>query len=354
MPDVSPSALDSAVSAVPAERFHGVDGRAVRPCTPADVTYRHLHMLEVPQGANVLDIGLGSGLSAALLAQLAGPGGQVTAVEIDPGLATRAEALYGEHGHRVGVVVGDGLLGHPDRAPYDRILAGVTPPAVPDAWLRQLKPGGVLLCGVRISGLPGGHAIARITARATGSAAALAAADGERHGPYHVTVHQGGYMPMTVPEQWADVGVDAVTRAVDPERPERSLTLLGAHDPATAAALCAALTSARHTEATPVTGGDWHHLKNWLMATAPDGLLEATLDHGTGVGLGLTAPGGARHAALITGLDLIADDAYSPALEALTGQIHRWRALGGVRTHELPARAQRDGDMWHIRLDAGE
>jgi protein-L-isoaspartate(D-aspartate) O-methyltransferase len=60
MPDVSPSALDSAVSAVPAERFHGVDGRAVRPCTPADVTYRHLHMLEVPQGANVLDIGLGS------------------------------------------------------------------------------------------------------------------------------------------------------------------------------------------------------------------------------------------------------------------------------------------------------
>ncbi|WP_070016069.1 methyltransferase domain-containing protein [Streptomyces nanshensis] len=351
-PENAGTALGRAVAAVPAERFHGADGRAVRPCTPAEVTHRHLAVLDVPPGANVLDIGLGSGLSAALLARLAGEEGQVTAVEIHPGLARRAKALYAAHGDRVSVVVGDGLAGHAPRAPYDRILAGTTPPAVPDAWLRQLRPGGVLLSGVRVGDLPNGYAIARITAGA-----------GEE--PHRAEVFHGGYMPMIAPERREDV-----THVDAPDGSGRSATVLGSCDPSDAAAFLTALTGGRHTAATPVEGAGWYHLKNWLLAVRPEGLLEATLERGNGIGLGVLTPDGTAHAALVTGAHLFADDSGSPALDALTGLVRRWKESGAPRTHELgaelesgpgpepgpddgretPAGADGAGGWWHVRL----
>jgi hypothetical protein len=45
MPNTSQSALKRAINAVSAKRFHSTDGRAVRPCTQAAVTHRHLGML---------------------------------------------------------------------------------------------------------------------------------------------------------------------------------------------------------------------------------------------------------------------------------------------------------------------
>ncbi|MER7399694.1 methyltransferase domain-containing protein [Streptomyces sp. NPDC000151] len=332
MPDIPRTALDRAVDAVPAAQFHGADGRAVRPCTPAAVTHRHLRMLDVQPGANVMDIGIGSGLSAALLAHLVGPEGHVTAVEIEPHLAQRAEALYAEHGHKVTVVVGDGLLGHPSRTPYDRVLVGTTPPAIPDAWLQQLKPGGILLCGVRISPLPGAYAIARVTV------------DGH-HEPHTVEIHHGGYTPMITA-----CPLDAITRTVHPQRPDRSLALLGEHDQSTATALLTSLTETPHIASTPTPGSDYFHFKNWLLATAPDGLLEATLDQGTGVGC--TAPGGTSHAAIASDDFLIADRSDSPALERLRALIHHWQQAGAPRTHELQAHLQREGDFWRPRVSA--
>lgn len=337
MPDAAQFALGGAESAVLAEQFLGADGRAVRPCTPAAVTHRHLRLLDVRPGMSLLDIGIGSGLSAALLARLAGPDGQVTAVEIEPRLAERAQALCAEHGHQVRVVVGDGILGHPPSAPYDRILAGTTPPAVPDAWLRQLTPGGVLLCGVRVSPLPSGYAIARITVD-------------EKHRPREVEVHQGGYAPMVGPES-----PGGVTHAVDPERPERSVDVLGTCAPGTAAALLGALVRARHTEPSPARDGDWYHLKDWLIATEPDGLLEATLDRGNGIGIGSLPPRagvGTPHAALVNGLHLIADGPGSPALVRLRALIDRWRADGAPRTHRLRAELRPDGAAWQARISA--
>lgn len=332
MPDAHPPALDRAIAAVPAEHFHGTDGRAVRPCTPADVTHRHLRMLDVQPGANVLDVGLGSGLSAALLAQLAGPRGQVTAVEIEPDLAERAEKLYTEHGHHVTVHLGDGLLGHPPSAPYDRILVGATPPAIPDTWLRQLKPGGVLLSGVRLADLPGAYAIARITVD-------------DHHRPHEVDVHHGGYTPMLAPTP-----SKPVTRSVDPHTPEHSLTVVGDSNPRTAAGFLTALTDDPHIEATPAPGNDYFHVKNWLVATSPDGLLEATTKQGTGVGLGLVVDDTPSHVAVATDDCLVADSANSPALEALHRIVGGWQQVGRPRTHELRARLVSAEDAWHVRL----
>lgn len=334
-PETPEAALVRALSAVPAERFHGADGRAVRPCTPPAVTGRHLAMLDVRPGAHVLDIGLGSGLSAALLAELAGPGGRVTAVEINPGLARRANGLFAGHGHRVDVVTGDGLAGHAPRAPYDRILAGTTPPAVPGAWLRQLRPGGVLLCGVRVGDLPSGYAVARVTAGSGG-------------GPHRAEVFHGGYMPMIATARTQDV-----THIDEDGGSGRSVTVLGRCDPALAASYLAALTGGSHTEATPAEDTEWYHLKNWLMAHRPEGLLEATLARGNGIGVGRLSGDGTAHAALVTGGHLFADGPGSPALHALAGLVRRWREDGAPRTHELGAELHADGDVWHVRFTAG-
>lgn len=310
--------------AVPVERFHGADGRAVRPCTPAAVTRRHLRMLDLRPGMRVLDIGIGSGYSAALAAHLVGPEGHVTALEIDPGLAGRAAELYAEHGHRVEVVVGDGLLGHPEGAPYDRILVGTTPPAVPTAWFRQLAPGGALLAGVRVGDLPGAYAVAHISV-------------GNGYQPDQVVIHHGGYTPMRAP------GEDR--RTSHAEAGDHSLTLATTGQTTYAATLLKALLNGRHTQPSPAPGDHYFHFKNWLIAAAPDGLCEATLPEGTGIGLAA-----ADGAAILTDTSLVTEHQASPALGKLLELVHRWQSAGAPRTHEIAARLVRDGDTWHARL----
>jgi len=88
----------------------------------------------------VLDVGTGSGYQAAILAELAH---QVTSIERVNELAAEAARRLASLGYtNVDVLVGDGTLGVPDRAPFDAILVAAGAPRVPDALKDQLSRGG--------------------------------------------------------------------------------------------------------------------------------------------------------------------------------------------------------------------
>jgi protein-L-isoaspartate O-methyltransferase len=103
-----------------------------------------LDALRLEPGHRVLELGSGTGRNAALLAHRVGPGGRVTSVEVDPGLATEARSrLVGVTGGApVSVRVGDGAEGWPGEAPYDRVIATYAVDRVPWAWVAQTRPGG--------------------------------------------------------------------------------------------------------------------------------------------------------------------------------------------------------------------
>jgi protein-L-isoaspartate(D-aspartate) O-methyltransferase len=92
---------------------------------------------------HVLDVGAGSGYAAAVLAELAE---SVVTVERLPELAERARtALAAVDRLAVEVVVGDGSLGVPPRAPYHAIAVAAAAPRVPASLYGQLTPGGRLV-----------------------------------------------------------------------------------------------------------------------------------------------------------------------------------------------------------------
>ncbi|MGH2396191.1 MAG: methyltransferase domain-containing protein [bacterium] len=108
--------------------------------------------LELRVGHAVLEIGAGTGYNAAILRELVGPAGRVVSVEIQPDVAEEARrnlerAGYGD----VSVVTGDGGFGHPEGAPYDRIILTASASDISPRWVEQLREGGLLLIPFRFS-----------------------------------------------------------------------------------------------------------------------------------------------------------------------------------------------------------
>ncbi|WP_367125309.1 ATP-grasp peptide maturase system methyltransferase [Streptomyces phytohabitans] len=106
-----------------------------------------LEKLEVADGHQILEIGTGTGYSSALMCFRLGED-DVTTVEVDPDVAARADAALEAVGFSTWTVTGDGLLGHPRRAPYDRVIATCAVRRIPYTWIRQTKPGGIVLATV--------------------------------------------------------------------------------------------------------------------------------------------------------------------------------------------------------------
>jgi protein-L-isoaspartate(D-aspartate) O-methyltransferase len=117
---------------------------------PAHMIVQAVAALEVGADHQVLEIGTGSGWQTALLAEL---GGAVASIERWYALAQQAGARLREAGLRNAIVIhGDGLLGLPEGAPYDRIILNGAVSAVPVSMENQLAPGGILVAPVISAG----------------------------------------------------------------------------------------------------------------------------------------------------------------------------------------------------------
>jgi methyltransferase of ATP-grasp peptide maturase system len=123
--------------------------------------------LGLEDGHQVLEIGTGTGYSSALMCHRLGED-NVTTVEVDPEVAERADLALESAGFSTWTVTGDGLLGHPRRAPYDRVIATCAVHRVPYTWIRQTKPGGTILTTLGSWGY--GTALAKITVGENGTA----------------------------------------------------------------------------------------------------------------------------------------------------------------------------------------
>lgn len=108
-----------------------------------------LHALSAQPGEAVLHLGMGVGVTTAYLAHIVGTGGQVTAIEWDDRVRMTAQ----EHLIRAGFVQARTLnrnaMGGTPTHTHKRLLATMSVLEVPHAWVRQLRPGGVIVAPLR-------------------------------------------------------------------------------------------------------------------------------------------------------------------------------------------------------------
>lgn len=112
-----------------------------------DLMVRMLEELDLTEGHRVLEIGTGTGYNAALLAHRLGSS-NVFSVDVDPALIDTAGPRLARLGYHPTLAAADGVDGLAKHAPYDRIIATCSVPAIPLAWIKQLQPGGLILADV--------------------------------------------------------------------------------------------------------------------------------------------------------------------------------------------------------------
>ncbi len=102
--------------------------------------------LELRPSDRVLEVGTGTGYEAAILGELAT---DVWTIERHEELAMKARAILTKLGYvNVHVVVGDGSVGLPQHAPFDKILVAAAAPKIPESLVAQLAGGGRLIVPV--------------------------------------------------------------------------------------------------------------------------------------------------------------------------------------------------------------
>ena len=120
----------------------GFDQTISQPYTVAYMT----KLLEVEAGARVLEVGTGSGFQAAILYTL---GAGVYTVERIKPLYEQATGRFNKLGYNIKTFWGDGTLGLPQYAPFDRIIVTAGTDKIPENLLHQLADGGIMVIPVK-------------------------------------------------------------------------------------------------------------------------------------------------------------------------------------------------------------
>lgn len=102
--------------------------------------------LQVGDRMKVLEVGTGSGYQSAILAKLCR---RLYSVERHKPLLAQAEVRFKRlRIHNITARAGDGSLGWPEQAPFDRIMVTAAAPDIPPALVDQLKPDGIMVLPV--------------------------------------------------------------------------------------------------------------------------------------------------------------------------------------------------------------
>jgi protein-L-isoaspartate(D-aspartate) O-methyltransferase len=113
-----------------------------------------LTLASLEAGQNVLHIGTGTGYGPALIQEIIGRDGIITSMDIDRGSAKgAADLLRKAKKSAVHVVEADGAGGYSQRASYDRIVSSVAVWDIPDAWVRQVRPNGLIITPIYLDGI---------------------------------------------------------------------------------------------------------------------------------------------------------------------------------------------------------
>jgi protein-L-isoaspartate(D-aspartate) O-methyltransferase len=151
------------------------EGLATSSLSMPTMVVRFLEQLDPFDHHRVLEIGTGSGWTAALLSARVGAE-NITTVEISSDLSAKAAERLKAAGYTPNIVVADGAQGWPAGAPFDRIHATCAVSRVPYAWIEQTRPGGVIVAPfsagygygaiLRLDVLDDGTAVGRFTGSA--------------------------------------------------------------------------------------------------------------------------------------------------------------------------------------------
>ncbi|WP_043242345.1 protein-L-isoaspartate O-methyltransferase family protein [Streptomyces violaceusniger] len=339
------TAVADAAELVPERHYTHHEGRGATPhrSNPA-VIHRELTTLDVHPGMNVLEAGTGSGYSGALLAQLVGPTGQVTSLDVNDYLVRWANLIHHERGirtvhcHTADATVGD----FPQRAPYDRMVAWCTPPLLPRSWVDQIAEGGLIVAPLPIAAVPHNTVVATIRVRS-----------GE---PVVEAVATGGYIETTT---WPKTDLDLPGRWVDWENrvPAPSWISIAWRDlddrlhTGARTALRQLLKDA-HTE--PYDGPDinWHSWRTYAACLADPQLTQAglrpeqrALGHTTATTAAVIQQDGT----------ILADHPDSPSLTTLRGWLTAWENAGrpapDTYTPNLTQHDEPGLTGWKLRLE---
>ncbi len=140
---------DGAVEA--ARRGETVEGTPTSSSSAPSLMAAMLTALDAHDGHRVLEIGTGTGYNAALLAHRLGDS-NITTIEVDPALASRARQALACTGRHPQVCCGDGAERVFADKPYDRVISTVALPRVPPAWLEQTHDGALILIPLSFAG----------------------------------------------------------------------------------------------------------------------------------------------------------------------------------------------------------